>query len=394
MEQPASNPRRKRARRAYMILAIVAVVVAAVWGIHRWVSAGKEKTDDAQVDADVVPVSPRVSGVVGKVLVHDHQVVKAGDPLFELEPADLDIEVARATAERDAARAQAKAARAQYAIVKSSSKGGLTAAQAQVAGAGASVRSASDQIRAARAAVAKAKADLATADTELARTKDLVAKGAVTLTELEKATQTRDVAKAGLDAANAQLDVATAQQGMASSRVAEAQGHVAGMDVDAQVEAAEAAQELAEAREKAAGVALDKAKLQRTYATIKAPIDGYVSRIAAHTGQTIQMSQPIVMLVPAETYVIANFKEGQINRMKAGDEVDVTIDAFPGEEFSGVVDTVSPATGARFSMIPPDNATGNFVKVVQRVPVKITWKTKPDIVMRPGLSAEVTVHVK
>jgi membrane fusion protein (multidrug efflux system) len=163
--------------------------------------------------------------------------------------------------------------------------------------------------------------------------------------------------------------------------------------VDQVVAAAQASAKLATARVKAAEVAVEKARLPRSYATVSAPTAGLVSKLGAHAGQQVMQGQTLLMLVPLETYVIANFKEGQIGEMKAGDPVDVELDAFPGETFHGIVDTVSPATGARFSMIPPDNATGNFVKVVQRVPVRITWTKPPGIAMRPGLSAEVTVHV-
>ncbi|HEY6173497.1 MAG TPA: efflux RND transporter periplasmic adaptor subunit, partial [Kofleriaceae bacterium] len=163
--------------------------------------------------------------------------------------------------------------------------------------------------------------------------------------------------------------------------------------VDQVISVAQANAKLAAARVTAAEVALDKAKLQRSYASVVAPIAGTVSRLGAHVGQHVMQGQPLLMLVPLDTYVIANFKENQVGRMKAGDPVDIEIDAYPGQTFHGIVDTVSPATGARFSMIPPDNATGNFVKVVQRVPVKITWSAPPSVAMRPGLSAEVVVHV-
>ena len=162
----------------------------------------------------------------------------------------------------------------------------------------------------------------------------------------------------------------------------------------ARLAAADAAGKLADARVHAAEVARDKAKLQRSYARVTAPVAGYVSRLAAHPGQSVMPGQALAMLVPIETYVIANFKESQIEHMAPGDAVDIEIDAFPDHTFRGVVDTLSPATGARFSLIPPDNATGNFVKVVQRVPVKITWKQAPTEPLRPGLSAEVTVHVE
>jgi len=390
----AATARSRRAKKAYLILGVVAAVVAAAWLAHRWWTKGKQSTDDAQIEADVVPISARTGGVVKTVKVHDNELVKAGDVLFELDPADLDVEVARAEAELEAAKAQQEAATSQVAVVQSSSAGGLSSARAQLSGAGASVRSASDAVRAADAAVARAKADLAAAEVDLQRMQQLFDKGAGTKHDVEHAQQVRDVAKATLDSANAQLGIAREQQGMAQSRVAEAQGHVTqSTPVDAQIAAAEAAAKLADARVKAAQVAVDKAKLQRSYATITAPVGGVTSKLGVHVGQQIMTGQTVVMIVPTETYVIANFKEGQITNMKPGDPVDVEIDAYGGDTFHGTVDTISPATGARFSMIPPDNATGNFVKVVQRVPVKITWTKPPEKSMRPGLSAEVTVHV-
>lgn len=391
----AANARRRRAKRAYTILGIVAVAVAAVWGIHRWMTAGEEHTDDAQVDADVVPVSAQVGGVVAKLDVADHQKVEAGAPMFELDPTDLDIEVARTAADLAAANAAVEAARAQVAIVTSTAGGGLSTAKAQVNGAAASVRSAGDQVRAATAMVAKAKADLANAESELAKTQQLAAKDAITGREVERAQQVRDVAAAGLDAANAQLGAAKAQQGLASSKVAEAKAHVEqSSPVDAQVAAAQAQLDLAIARAQGAEVAHKKAERQRGFATVTAPIAGTVSRLAAHPGQTVMPGQMLVMVVPNDSYIVANFKEGQIAKMHPGDAVDIELDAFPDDTYHGVVEAIAPATGARFSLIPPDNATGNFVKVVQRVPVKIKWRNQPSADVRPGLSAEVTVHVK
>ncbi len=395
MEAPSKETARKRrATRAYMILAIVATTVAGVWFVHRWMTKGKQSTDDAQVEADVVPVSSRVGGVILTAKVHDNQLVKAGDVLFEIDPAYLDVEVARTTAELEAAKAQQSAADAQVAIVEKSSTGGLTSAQAQLTGASASVRSASDATRAAEAAVARAKADLTQATTELARTQGLLAKGAVTRRELEHAEQTHAVAKAALDAATAQLDVAREQRALSQARVAEAQGRVTQSGpVDQQIIVARAAAELAAARVKAAEAAASRARLDRGFARITAPAEGVVSRLGVHAGQMISAGQALLMLVPTTTYVIANFKENQVGEMHAGDPVDIEIDAYEGT-FHGVVETLSPATGARFSLIPPDNATGNFVKVVQRVPVKIQWTKPPQLAMRPGLSAEVTVHVE
>jgi membrane fusion protein, multidrug efflux system len=390
----AATARRSRAKRAYWILGVSAAIIAGAWFGHRWLTQGKQSTDDAQVEADVVPIAARVGGVVKLVRVHDNQVVKAGDVMFELDPADLDVEVARAEAELEAAGAQKAAADAQVTVVQSSSSGGLSSARAALTGAGAAVRSASDAVRAGEAAVARATAELGTAESDLARAQELFGKQAGTRRDVEHAQQARDVAKAALDAANAQLSMVREQQGLAQARVAEAQGHVTqSTPVNQVVAGAQASAQLAAARVKAAEVALAKAKLQRSYASVTAPTAGVISRLGAHVGQQVMAGQTLLMLVPLETYVIANFKEGQIGQMKAGDPVEVEIDAYPGDVFHGMVDTVSPATGARFSMIPPDNATGNFVKVVQRVPVKITWTTPPRVEMRPGLSAEVTVHV-
>ena len=390
----AATARRRRAKKAYLILGVVAAVVAAAWFGHRALTKGKQNTDDAQVEADVVPLAARVGGVVKTARVHDNQIVKAGDVLFELDPADLDVEVARTEAELEAAKAQLAAADAQVAVVQSSSAGGLSSARAALTGAGASVQSAGAATRAAEAAVARAEADLASAESDMKRTQELFDKQAGTRRDVEHAQQTRDVAKASLDSAKAQLEMAREQRGLAQSRVAEAQGHVtASTPVDQVIAGAQATAKLAAARVKAAETALAKAKLQLSYTTVTAPTAGMVSKLGAHAGQQIMQGQTLLMLVPLETYVVANFKEVQIGQMKPGDPVDVELDAYPGETFHGTVDTISPATGARFSMIPPDNATGNFVKVVQRVPVKITWTKPPAAAMRPGLSAEATVHV-
>ncbi|MCW5807018.1 MAG: HlyD family secretion protein [Deltaproteobacteria bacterium] len=393
VNKAVGGPRARRAGRAYLILAVVAVLVAGAWYAHRWWTAGKRSTDNAQVEADVVPIAARVGGVVLATKVHDNQRVAKGDVLFEIDPANLEVEVQRADAELEAAREQTAVADAQVGIVEQSSTGGLSSAKAALAGAGASVRSAAAAARAAEAAVAQAKANLAVATNERASAQQLFAQSAITRSELDHTVRAHDVAKAALDAATAQLDLSRAQGGIAAARVAEAEGRVTQTGpVDKQVAAARAAAKLAAARVKSAETALAQAKLNRSYAAVVAPTSGMISRLGAHAGQTVQAGQALLMLVPDETYVIANFKESQIGDMKPGDKVDIEVDAYGGT-FDGVVDTIAPATGARFSLIPVDNATGNFVKVVQRVPVKIRWAKAPEVAMRPGLSAEVTVYL-
>lgn len=388
-----ATERPRRAGRAYLILTVLALLVAGGWYLHRWWTAGKESTDNAQIEADVVPVAARVGGVIVAAKVQDNQHVDKGDVLFEIDSVPLDLEVQRAEAELEAARQKAAQAEAQVAIVESSSKGGLSSAKASLTGASASVKSADDAARAAEAAVSRAQAELALATTERATAQQLLDKGAITKNEMDHAKRAYDVAKAALDSAIAQRDSARANRGAAAARVAEAEGRVTQSGpVDQQVNVARAAAGLAAAGVKDAETRLATAKLNRSYATVVAPTSGTISRLGAHPGQTVTAGAALLMLVPEETYVVANFKETQIGGMKPGNKVDIEIDAYAGT-FHGVVDTVSPATGARFSLIPADNATGNFVKVVQRVPVKIKWTDPPKQLLLPGLSAEVTVHV-
>jgi membrane fusion protein (multidrug efflux system) len=402
--RPSGDPRpaqahvikKKRARRAYFVLAVAAGGVLAAYFIHGYLTRNEVSTDDAQVDADVVPVAARVGGVVLHSKVGDNQPVKAGQTIAELDPADYAAKLAAAKADFEAATAQAEAADAQVEIVKSMSAGGLSTARAQLQGSSASVGSARAQVVAATASVARAKSELAKADADLARAKMLHDQGAVTAQAFETTQVARDTAATALDAANANLAAARDQQQVALTRIAEAQGRVQqSAPVDQQVAAATASARLAHARAVAAQAAYDLAKLQLSYTTITAPVDGFASKLSAHEGQMVQPGMTVVMVVPVKTYVIANFKETQIERIRPGEPVDISIDALSGRRLHGIVESVSAATGARFSMLPPDNATGNFVKVVQRVPVKIAWDRDQDLSrLHAGLSVEVTVHLQ
>ena len=392
---PPSPPPKKKATRAYFVLLALAGLVVGTYFVRGYMTRDLVSTDDAQVDADVVPVSTRVGGVVLHMKVTDNQAVKAGTPIAEIDPADFAAKVAAAQADLDAADAQADAADAQVDIVKSTSAGGLSSARAQLQGTGASVRSAAAQVQAASAQVARAQSELAKAEGDLTRAKTLHDQGAITAQALESAQSARDSAHAAADAAAANLNAAKGMEGVAESRIAEAQGKVQqSAPVDQQVAAATASSKLAHARVQSAQAALDLAKLQLGYTQIIAPVDGFASRLAVHEGQLVTPGTMLLMVVPARTYVVANFKETQLARIQPGDEVEVAIDAVSGT-FHGTVDSVAAGTGARFSMMPPDNATGNFVKVVQRVPVKIVWTDGQDLSrLHAGLSAEVTVHLK
>jgi membrane fusion protein, multidrug efflux system len=389
-------PRKKKATRAYLVLLGLAGTAVAIYFIHGYVTRDEVATDDAQVDADVVPVSSRVSGVLLHMRVTDNQKVEAGAVIAEVDDADYKARVAAAQADLDAARAQAESADAQVDIVTSTSGGALSSARAQLQGTGASVRSAAAQVDAAQAQVSRAKSELAKAQADLDRARKLHDAGAVSGQQLESAQTVRDSAQAAVDAANANLAAARDQQSLSLSRVAEAQGRVQqSTPVDRQITAAVAAAKLAHARVQAAQAALDLATLQLGYTKITAPVSGYVSKLAVHDGQMVQPGLMIAMVVPTTTYVIANFKETQMDRIRPGDPVDITVDALGGHTYHGKVLSISPGTGARFSMMPPDNATGNFVKVVQRVPVKITWDAGQDLSrLQAGLSAEVQIHLQ
>ena len=392
--EPAAAVAVKRGRgRPYLILAAVVAVALAAYGSFAFLARGQESTDDAQVDADVVAVSARVGGAVLAVHVTDNQLVKKGDLLIELDPADLAARARQAEAEVAAAKAQAQAADAQVAIVEATSRGGLSAARAQLSGSATSVQSANSQIESARASLSRAEIDASQADADLVRAESLFKDQAIPRAQIDSARSTAQGAHAAVAQAQAQLASAQDLKRTAQSHIAESAARVEqSAPVDAQLASARAGADLAHAREAAAQASLTQVDLQLSYARIVAPVDGLLSRLAVHEGQLMQAGQQVVTVVPSTTYVVANFKETQVGNVRPGQTADITVDAYPGRTFHGRVDSTSPGTGARFSMLPPDNASGNFVKVVQRVPVKIAWVDVPsDVKLTAGLSADVTV---
>jgi membrane fusion protein (multidrug efflux system) len=394
-EAPNPAVARNRARVPFLVLGGVVLATAAGIGGYVTLTAGQETTDDAQVEAAIVPLATRVAGVVARVLVKDDAPVKKGDLLLELDGADYAAKVDQATADLEAARAQAAAAEAAERIAEASAKGGLASAKAMVTGSSVAVSGADAQIAVARADVARATSEVHKAAGDLARAKELRGAAAVSGDYLEKAQLAYDTAAAALARASAALTAAEDAKRVALSRVAEAEGRLdVSAPIDAQIAAAKAAADLARARVKSSEAALALATLTLSYTKIYAPGDGVVSKLSVNAGQLLQAGQPFAQLVPAETYVVANFKETQVGEMKPGQRVRIKVDAYGGREFEGVVVSLSGGTGARFSLMPPDNASGNFVKVVQRVPVRIAWKdVPPDVVLRAGMSAEVTVFV-
>ena len=389
-------PRPRNKRRPFVVLAAVVGTVLAAVGVYTLATAGQEDTDDAQITSDVVPVATRVAGQVVAVRIEENQVVKKGDLLAEIDEADYAARVRQAEAELSSADAQAKSADAQVQVVRASSRGGFASAQAAVSGSSVGVSSASAQVAAANAAVARAEADFHKTQIDLDRAKQLRAAHAIPQDRLDAAQISYDGSHAALAQAHAQLAFAQDARRGAETRVSEARGRLSQTaPVEPQIAASEANAALAHARVQSAQATSDLARLQLSYTKILAPVDGWASKLVAHAGQFISVGQPVVSIVPTATYVVANFKETQVGHMKAGQRAVITVDAYPGRKLEGRVESFSGGTGATFSLIPADNATGNFVKLVQRIPVRIAWVNPPqDIDLRAGYSVDVTVHLR
>ena len=389
-------PAKKGSKRPLLILGgLVALMVLGIGG-YALLTADEESTDDAQVEGDVVPLAARVGGQVLHVRVQENKAVKKGEVLFEIDDADYAARVKQAEAELATAQAQAAAADAQFQVAQAGAKGGFTSAKAGVSGSSAAVASASAQIAAAEAQLSRAQADARRTEQDLKRAQSLFADRAIAQQALDNAQAAAEGAQATLAAARAQVSAAHEQKRAAETNVEAAKGRFEQSNqVDAQLAAAKSGADLGHARVKSSEAMLTLAQNQLAYTKVIAPEDGLVSKLGVHEGQLVQMGQPLVELVPNQTYVVANFKETQLGRIKPGQRVEVKVDAFGGKKLQGRVQSISGGTGARFSLLPPDNASGNFVKVVQRVPVRIAWVDAPkELLLRAGLSADVTVYVK
>jgi membrane fusion protein (multidrug efflux system) len=384
----------KRGRRGFLVLGIIVAVLLLGIGGYLVATRGQVTTDDAQIEADVVPIASRVGGPVMHVRVADNAFVHKGDVLVEIDSRDYAARVKQAEAELESAQAQAQAADAQATVSEAGAKGGFSSARAMVSTSSAQAGGADAQVAVAKAALARAEADARRTTLDLERQQTLVEAKAVSQKSYDDARAANEAAQAALEGARAQLSAAEEGRRMAQSRVAEAQGNLdQSAPIDAKIAAARANASLAHARVKSAEALLEQARLMLDYTRIIAPSDGQVSKLNIHEGQLMAAGQAVGELVPPETYVVANFKETQVGDMHPGQRVTVKIDAFDGEKLEAKVESLSGGTGARFSLLPADNASGNFVKVVQRIPVRIVWVKPPkDVVLRAGLSAEVTVH--
>lgn len=387
-------PKKNRAR--VIALGVLAVGVVGVVGWYV-LHAGLESTDDAQVDADVVSVPSLSANVVTKVLFAENQTVKAGDVLVELDDAQARARLLEAEAQVATAKAAADAADADVGVVQATVRGQKSAAEASLVGAAVSATSTSDEIAQADAELAAASAAVEQARSDLERQQKLFADNATPKQELDRA-------QTGFDGATAKRAQAAAHQAIVHSRTAQARATVE--EARARVgQTSAVAEEISQAQAKAAEARarVQGAEAQRDLAAIEvartkvyAPRDGVASRKSVVVGQLLSVGQPVASIVPAnDIWVMANFKETQLDKMHVGQPADVEIDAYSELKLHGEVESLSGATGARFSLLPPENATGNFTKVVQRIPVRIRIKDlPPDHSLRPGMSADVTVDTR
>jgi membrane fusion protein (multidrug efflux system) len=405
-EKPQGNGGRWR------IGGIVLLVLILMAGFFWLRSRGKEATDDAQVDGHITQIAPRVGGTVAKVHVSNNQAVKAGDVLVEIDPRDYQIAVDRAKAELADAVATASGARTSVPIARvetasdvSTASGGVEQAEASVAGADHEIQVAQADLVSAQAHQREKEATAVRAARDVERLRGLVEKDEISKQQFDAAVATSDSARAAADAAKsditaAQGGITVAQQRAAAARGAASQaraGLANARTAPQQLQVAEARATSADARVRQAEAALRQAELNLEHTTVKAPSDGVVSRKSVELGQVIQPGQPLLALVDlSDVWVTANFKESQLAKMRPGQKATVDVDALGGKEFQGHIESIAAATGAKFSLLPPENATGNYVKVVQRIPVKISLEPgqDPDHLLRPGMSVTPTVSVR
>jgi membrane fusion protein (multidrug efflux system) len=433
------GPRRRRFLVYGILLGLILAAGAAVGVWYYLYAEAHEWTDDAFIDAHIIQVSPRVPGRVLKVNVRDNQNVRAGDVLVELDPRDFEVRLAQARAGLAAAEATHKTAQTSLALVRAvtaasidqakagvqEARSGVEMAQAQLAVAQSRQTQAQAQLAAARATVERARATAAAAEADAVRTADdlkryaeLFAQKRISQQQMDAATaaakaaaaqhqaalKATDASAAAVAAAEADIQVAADSIKLAAAQAAQAEAKVAEQQAKL-ADALAAPQRVAAAEGQLAAAAADvarlkalaeQAELELSYTKIVASEDGLVTKRSVEPGNFYQPGQAMLALVTAKVWVVANFKESAVGRIRPGQSAAVTVDAYPGKVFKAHVDSIQAGTGARFSLLPPENATGNYVKVVQRVPVKIVFDEAPEPPLRlaPGMSVVPEVRVK
>jgi len=358
--------KKKKINKKFVIIISTLVVLALVYGGYKYIrSLSHVSTDDAQIEANMNSIIPHVGGYINKVYVTDNQKVKKGDTLFTIDQNDYLVKLEQAKAQLAAAKSEVKVAEASI----GSYRANAAASVANVSSAGGNIET--------------AKIKLGRLTNDYNRYKNLYEKHSITAQQYEQALAAKEEAENQLTILQSQQKAVSSQSKAANSQtiISEKQVNVA----DANVKSAQAM--------------VDAAQLNLGYTVVLAPIDGQLSNVDLQSGQFVQPGQALFYLVnTGKKWVVANFKETQVDKMRVGQKVSIEVDAFPGDEFEGVVATFSPATGAKFSLLPPDNATGNFVKTIQRLPVKIDFTKNNDTDklerLRSGMNVDVDVHLK
>jgi membrane fusion protein (multidrug efflux system) len=377
---------------------VVVVLVLAAAGFW-WYSTYSEETDDAAIDGNLIQISARISGQVAKVYVNENQKVKAGDLIAELDPRDYEVAVENAQAALASAEANAAAANVNVPITTANTGSNLRSAGADVSGTQASIAQAQQQLQAAQARVAQAQANFIKAQADLERYRPLVEKDVISKQQFDAAVAAANSTKAALADARATERAAGDAVRVASERETQAQAMLKYAQTGPQQVAAQSARaRQAQALVEQAQAQLDQAKLNLSYTRIVAPVAGIVTNKSVQISQNVSSGQNLLTLVSLEDlWVTANFKETQLRHMSAGQAVGISVDAT-GKTYHGRVTQIGGATGSVLSLFPPENATGNYVKVVQRVPVRIDFTNlqieDQNHLLRPGLSVEPKVRVK
>jgi membrane fusion protein (multidrug efflux system) len=391
---------------------LIFLIGLAVGGYIVWQRLSRvESTDDAQIDGAVYPLSPRVKGHVIEANVHDPSAVKEGQVLVRLDPSDFEVALAKARAELADAEAALSGARNDIPVTTVSAASALNGAKssrqdatAQVSGAEQALGAAKARLKTAEANVRVAEANANKAAQDVERYKPLIARDDIPRQQYDQAVATAEASRASVDAqkaavTEAQQNMLTAEKNVeqARARVGQAEAIIEGAMTGPQlVKSSEARAQSAAAKVAQKKAEVEQAELNLKYATIQAPGTGIVARRAVEVGQYVEPGQQLLAIVDlSKVWVVANFKETQLKDMKVGQHADIKVDAN-GRTYSGRVESMAGASGSRFSLLPPENATGNYVKVVQRIPVIITLDPgqNEDLSLRPGMSVTPTVHVQ
>jgi membrane fusion protein, multidrug efflux system len=402
----AAVVRRPKAKGWVIVLGILLVLVTGGgWAYSHY--RNRESTDDSQVEAHITLIAPRVPGNVLAVLVNDNQEVKAGDILVRLDPRDYEVKVAQAKAAVVLAQSQFRTAQTVVPLTSETTQSGTSSATAQLSDAMAGLeqarieaqQAASSGVAEAEANVRSKQASSARAEADLARKKPLLDKAEISQLQYDAYVAAAQVAESELRAAEQQLisarqnaEMKRAAVNSASSRVAAAQAGVESSQANRkQVDVRRAEAGSSSSQVEVAQANLAAAELQLSYTNIVAPVEGRVTRKTVETGQTVAAGQSLMTLIPLhDVWVTANFKETQLASVRPGQRAEIDVDMY-GDRVDGHVDSIASATGSKLSMLPPENATGNFVKVVQRIPVKILVDNPHGLILRPGMNVNVTI---